>query len=158
MSLVLTHSLNSACTGHSGDDVETHTCSYCPSCLCWILFWRRFQAFSTFKIKEWWGNYCKNTVFLYYRVKVFHVMQMWRPYTDDMMSVLTCFCVTSVSHSVLRTTLACSTCLALDHWLCSRRRASSVLTPSRSVILDTAWEGKQEEAGGVGECFWCIFC
>lgn len=53
---------------------------------------------------------------------------------------LTCFRVTSGSHSVLSTTLACSTCLLLDHWLCSLRRASSVVTPSRSVILNTAWE------------------
>lgn len=64
---------------------------------------------------------------------------------------LACFWVTSFSHSVLSTTLACSTCLALDHWLCSRRSASSEVTPSRSVILDTAWDGKQKEAGGLDQ-------
>ena len=64
---------------------------------------------------------------------------------------LTCFWVTSFSHSVLSTTLACSTCLALDHWLCSRRSASSEVTPSRSVILDTAWDGKQREAVGLDQ-------
>lgn len=61
---------------------------------------------------------------------------------DGGMRGLTCFRVTSGSHSVLRTTFARSTCLALDHWLCSRRRASSELTPSRSVILVTAWKGQ----------------
>lgn len=55
---------------------------------------------------------------------------------------LTCFWVISGSHRELRTTLACSTCLLLDHWLCSLCWASSVVTPSRSVILETAWEEK----------------
>lgn len=65
---------------HSWDDVVTH---FCPSCLCWILFWRRFQAFSTFKTKDIRKNYSKNTVLELY----FCVMQMCRPYTDGTVSV-----------------------------------------------------------------------
>lgn len=60
------------------------------------------------------------------------------------MRELTCLRVTLGSHSVLSTTLACSTCLLLGHWLCKRRRASSGLTPSRSVILVTAWREEEK--------------
>lgn len=65
----------------------------------------------------------------------------------NVVRALTCLRVTFGSHSVLSTTLARSTCLVLDHWLCRRRRASSGLTPSRSVILVTAWrEGKKKKS------------
>lgn len=107
-------------------DAETQTCSYSPSAFCWILFWRRCQAFSTLKIK----NIHKN------------VMKPTYGACADGVTCLTCFWVTSGSHRVLSTTLACSTCLSFGHWLCSLRRASSVLTPSRRVILNTAWEEK----------------
>lgn len=67
------HMLVSACTGHSWDDVVTDTF---PSRRCWILCWRRFQAFSTFKMKDN-GSYFTEL----------HVMQMYRPFTDGIMSV-----------------------------------------------------------------------
>ncbi len=54
--------------------------------------------------------------------------------------VCTCLWVTSGSHSVHSTTLACSISFAFGHWLFSLLQASSSFTPSRWTIRFTAWD------------------